>query len=31
MSRYILGDSVQVMVGYPANSIDFILTAPLSS
>ncbi|WP_226020520.1 DNA methyltransferase [Serratia symbiotica] len=28
MSRYILGDSVQVMAGYPANSIDFILTDP---
>lgn len=31
MSRYILGDSVQVMAGYPANSIDFILTDPLIS
>lgn len=29
MSRYVLGDSVQVMAGFPSNSIDFVLTDPL--
>jgi len=28
MSRYVLGDSVQVMAGFPSNSIDFVLTDP---
>lgn len=28
MSRYVLGDSVQVMSSFPAGSIDFILTDP---
>ncbi|MCF3424415.1 DNA methylase, partial [Escherichia coli] len=28
MSRYVLGDSVQVMAGFPPNSIDFVLTDP---
>lgn len=28
MSRYVLGDCVQVMAGYPASSVDFVLTDP---
>lgn len=28
MSRFIRGDSVQIMAGFPNNSIDFILTDP---
>jgi len=28
MSRFMRGDSVQVMAGFPDNSIDFILTDP---
>ncbi len=28
MSLYVLGDSVQVMAGFPSNSIDFVLTDP---
>ena len=28
MSRFMQGDSVQVMAGFPDNSIDFILTDP---
>ncbi|WP_273974747.1 MULTISPECIES: DNA methyltransferase [Serratia] len=28
MSRFVLGDSVQVMAGYPASSVDFVLTDP---
>ena len=28
MSRFVLGDSVQVMAGYPASSVDFVLTEP---
>lgn len=28
MSRFILGDSVQVMSGFPDNAVDFILTDP---
>lgn len=28
MSRFMRGDSVQIMAGFPDNSIDFILTDP---
>lgn len=28
MSRYILGDCVQVMSRFPARAVDFILTDP---
>jgi adenine-specific DNA-methyltransferase len=28
MSRFVLGDSVQVMAGYPVSSVDFVLTDP---
>ena len=31
MSRFIQGDCEQVMSGFPANAVDFILTAPLIS